>query len=178
MNPFPKTSILQKSLWLLLLPVIFSAGGCGASQLDSNSNARINSNASTANSNGASVANDDTAALAAQILLPFVPEEVVWREEPIKKSDDKKLTAVLKYTEEDAKNLVAQAEKHRPAETVEIGAESWFPQELVAQSQMAGDDSLKGAAYAANDFLQVPYKNGRLIKVENSNYFILELSTQ
>jgi hypothetical protein len=83
----------------------------------------------------------------------------------------------MKFTEQDAGNLIAQVEKHRPAEAVEVDTEQWFPAELIAQSQLSGNETLKGNAYAPTDFIQLPYKNGRLIKIENSNYFVLELST-
>lgn len=176
MISFLKTSIQSKSIWFLLLAVSFSIS-CD-SQPESNVNGKANSNAAVnTNNENSNVSNDDAAALGAQVLLPIVPEEVVWREENVKNPDDKKLTAVLKFTEEDAKNLVAQVEKHRPAEAVEIGTEQWFPAELIAQSQLSGNESLKGNAYAPTDFLQLPYKNGRLTKIENSNYFVLELAT-
>jgi hypothetical protein len=176
MISFRKTSIQSKSIWFLLLAVIFSIS-CG-SQTESNVNGNSNSNAAAnTNNENSNVSNDDVAALGSQVLLPIVPEEVVWREENVKDSNDKKLIAVMKFTEEDAKNLVAQVEKHRPAEAVEIETEQWFPAELIAQSQLSGNESLKGNAYAPTDFLQLPYKNGRLVKIENSNYFVLELST-
>lgn len=177
MNSFPsKTSFKTKSIWLLFLSVILSIS-CG-NQAESNGNGKANSNsANVAGSENSCASNDDVAALGNQALLPFVPEEVVWCEENAKDSDNKKLTAVMKFTEEDAKNLVAQAEKHRAAEAVEVGTEQWFPLELNAQSRLSGNETLKGNAYAPTDFIQLPYKNGRLIKIENSNYFILELST-
>ena len=180
MNSFRQTSILHTfRLTFLLLVVAFIASGCsGGAQSESNGNAKTNASAPTANTGSNTISNDDTAALGAHVLLPVVPEEVKWREEPVRNSDAKKLIAVLKYPEADAGNLVAQASKHRPSEKVEIAAEDWFPEELVAQSQMAGDDSLRGNAYAPSDFLQMPYKTGRLVKIENSNYFVLELSTQ
>jgi len=173
---FPKTFIQSKSIWFLLLAVSLSIS-CG-NQTESNVNGKANSNAAAnTNNENSCVSNDDVAALGAQVLLSIVPEEVVWCEENVKNSDDKKLTAVMKFTEEEARNLVAQAEKHRPAEAVELGTEQWFPAELIAQSQLSGNESLKGNAYAPTDFLQLPYKNGKLIKVENSNYFVLELAT-
>jgi hypothetical protein len=176
MNFFPKTSIQAKSICFILLSVILIS--CG-NQTESNTNGKANSTnaADIFNSENSSTSNDDVAALGNQVLLPLVPEEVAWREENVKNSEDKKLTAVMKFTEEDAKNLVAQAEKHRPAEAVEIGTEQWFPAELIAQSQLSGNESLKGNAYAPTDFLQLPYKTGKLVKIESSNYFILELST-
>jgi hypothetical protein len=176
MISFPKASIKSKSIWLLLLSVILSVS-CG-NQVESNANVKANTNAANvAGSENSNVSNDDVAALANEVLLPIVPEEVVWRDEAVKNSSDKKLTAVMKFTEEEAKNLVAQAEKHRPAEAVEVDTEQWFPAELIAQSQLSGNESLKGNAYAPTDFLQLPYKNGRLIRIESSNYFILELAT-
>ena len=53
----------------------------------------------------------------------------------------------------------------------------WFPEELIAQSEIAGDQSLKGKQYDARDFVQAPYTKGRLIKLEQPGYFILELTT-
>jgi hypothetical protein len=176
MISFPKASLKSKSIWFVILSVILSIS-CGT-QTESNTNGTANSNAANvANNENSNVSNDDVAALGNEVLLPIVPEEVVWHEETVKNSSDKKLTAVMKFTEEETKNLVAQAEKHRPAEAVEVGTEQWFPLELSAQSRLSGNESLKGNAYAPTDFLQLPYKNGRLVRIENSNYFILELST-
>jgi hypothetical protein len=173
---FPKTSIRAKSIWFLLLAVVLSIS-CG-NQTESNVNGKADSNAAANTNNESScVSNDDVAALGAQVLLPIVPEEVVWCEENVKNSNDKKLTAIMKFTEEEARNLVAQVEKHRPAKAAEIGTEQWFPAELIAQSQLSGNESLKGNAYAPTDFLQLPYKGGSLIRIENSNYFVLELTT-
>lgn len=185
MNSFPKkkkTSIRAESirllpllLLLLLSSVILSVSCDGGNQTESNG--RSNSNAPNVVNGNSTIANDDIAALGNQVLLPAVPEEVRFVEQDVKNTSDKKLTAVMKFTAEDAKNLAAQAEKHRPAEAVEIGTENWFPEELVAQSQLSGTESLNGNAYAPTDFMQLPYKGGRLIKIENSNYFVLELST-
>lgn len=174
-----KTAGLAKIQYFLLLAIVFIAS-CGGPTDSGNNAARTNSRQSSvnANSSNGAASNDDTAALAAQILMPIVPEEVKWREEAIRNSDGKKLVAVLKFTAEGAANMIAQASRHRPSEAVVLAPEDWFPEELVAQSQLAGDDSLRGDAYAASDFLQLPYKNGRLVKIENSNYFVLELSTQ
>jgi hypothetical protein len=131
-----------------------------------------------ANSENSTASKDDAAELNSMILLPFAPEETEWRaENDTKNPNAKKLVAVFKFAPDDAKNLTAQAAKHRAPEAVQIGTEDWFPAELIAQTQLSGDETLKGMAYGANDFLQMPYKSGRLIKVDNSNYFILEVST-
>ncbi|MDQ3798692.1 MAG: hypothetical protein M3384_04520 [Acidobacteriota bacterium] len=181
MNSFPKkkkTSIRAGAIWLLLLllSVILSIS-CGSQSEPNAGNGKANSNSPNAVNENSTIANDDVAALGNQVLLPAVPEEVRFVEKDGKNTSDKKLTAVMKFTAEDAKNLAAQAEKHRPAEAVELGTENWFPEELVAQSQLSGTESLNGNAYAPTDFIQLPYKEGRLVKIENSNYFVLELST-
>lgn len=138
-------------------------------------NAAPKSNANVENS---TVAKDDAAELNSMVILPYVPDETVFREEPDAGNPAaKKLVAVLKFSTDDAKKLTEQAAKHRPPEAVQIGTEDWFPAELVAQTQLSGDETLKGTAYGPNDFMQMPYKTGRLIRVDNSEYFILEVAT-
>ncbi|MDQ3042529.1 MAG: hypothetical protein M3R11_09180, partial [Acidobacteriota bacterium] len=71
--------------------------------------------------------------------------------------------------------IVASAERYKTPAPADIDAEDWFPPELVAKSQESGDASLKGIGYAANDFLQPPYSNGRLTRINDTDYFVLEL---
>ncbi|MCS6873875.1 MAG: hypothetical protein N2Z23_09120 [Pyrinomonadaceae bacterium] len=119
--------------------------------------------------NTASSVKDDLAELNSIILLPFIPKEVVWKEE------DKKLIAVMRFSQEDEKRLIEKAKNHGQPEKVEVSVEDWFPPELLAQIELSGDETLKGISYSAKDFTQMPYKTGRIIKLENSNYFVLEL---
>jgi hypothetical protein len=178
---FPRESKQKFTLLaaLILIFSILSSLSCGGNQTETNANTAANANQTStdANAKNAAASSDDVAALSSQVLLAILPEEVAFREENGKNAGEKKLIAVLKYSEEDAKTVVAQAEKHRPAESVELGSEDWFPAELTAQTPLSGNKMLKGNAFAPNDFLQMPYKNGRLIKIENSNYFILEVAT-
>lgn len=173
--------IFQNRYYPLIIIICFAlvlTASC-SNQSEQNS-ANANNAAPKNNSNGESltVSRDDTAELNSMVILPFVPEETVFREEPEAKAPNaKKLIAVLKFTSDDAKKLSEQAAKHRQPEAVQVGAEDWFPAELIAQTQLSGDETLKGTAYGANDFMQMPYKTGRLIRVENSDYFILEVST-
>ena len=128
---------------------------------------------------------DDPAELGKIITLPIMPEEAVWREESrgrqtdaiALRTTDRKLTAVLLYTPEETQKLIALFEKHKPAEAVELEIESWFPAELIAQSQTSGNETIKGNAYAANDFIQSPYLNGRITHISGTDYFVLELFT-
>ena len=139
-----------------------------------------------ANSNSVIAAKNDPAELSKIINLPIMPEEADWREEPIGKQtrsnrapgpDDRRMTAVLHYLPEDTPKLIALIEKHKPAQAAELEVESWFPAELIAQSQTSGNETIKGTAYAANDFLQSPYLTGRITHISGTDYFVLELST-
>lgn len=141
---------------------------------------------SETNSNSVVAAKNDPAELSKIINLPIMPEEADWREEaPDKQTDnsraaeanDRKMTAVLLYAAEDTPKLIALIEKHKPAQALELEIESWFPAELIAQSQTSGNETIKGNAYAASDFLQSPYSNGKITHISGTNYFVLELST-
>lgn len=165
--------------------LIFSLDACR--EYDSpnvNSNRANASNAN--NSNVEIVPQEYVEELAKIIKLNVLPEEAVYIETNLNTKNDapqvpgpneKKLIAVLKFSPENASQIVAQAEKHKTAEPADIDAESWFPAELIAQSQLTGDEVLKGVTYAANDFLQTPYRNGKLTRINNTDYFILELTT-
>jgi len=132
-------------------------------------------------------ASDDAEALGKIVKLPFLPEDVLWQEESGSKISNagnkitdpaaRRLLAVLKFKDEDAEALAAQAEKISSPVDTAIVPEEWFPAELIAQGDTAGDQSLKGKQYSARDFLQPPYTSGRLIKLEQPGYFVLELTT-
>jgi hypothetical protein len=164
----------------LLIAAIFT--GCASNNI-ANSN-EANQNANSANSNGAASTKDDADELELIIKLPFHPEDAVWREDVFGKTGDnrmpagptdKKLTAVLRFLKDDADKITAQAEKYKPASPEVINSENWFPNELVAQSQTSGDETLKGKSYAANDFYNAPYSEGKLTRIEGTDYFVLEL---
>lgn len=159
---------------------ILSCGGEPAAENQTNQN-RTNTNQAKANT---SSVKDGAESLQMVVNLPFEPQEVVWREEPLGKEtensrlpslNEKKLTAVLLFRTEDAEKIVAQAQSYKPPASNEISPEDWFPAELVAQSQISGDETIKGTVYDAKDFFQAPYLDGKITRIENSNYFVLEL---
>ena len=156
---------------------LFLFSACGKNETDKNANLPTNQTANYNNDNKTPPM-DDVEELERIIKLPFHPEEATWRETDLNASNgEKKLTVVLKFLSEDANNLVAQAEKYKPAVASDIDAEDWFPAELVAQSQISGDINLKGKSYAANDFFQSPYINGKVTRIDNTDYFVLELTS-
>lgn len=134
----------------------------------------------------ANAARDDIEALGKIIKLPLAPEEAVWREDNLGKRNpengepsfnNKKLVAVLKYSQSDANQISAQAEKYKSPIPAAIDPENWFPAELVAKSQLSGDETLKGISYAANDYFQSPFVNGKLTRISDTDFFVLELTS-
>jgi len=102
------------------------------------------------------------------------PDEVIWLEDT--RAKPKKLVAVLQFKPEDLQNFVSLIEKNKQPEPVEIDIEDWFPQELKAQAQLSGMEMLKGTAYGANNFYNIPYGSGRIVRIEGTDYFVLELT--
>ena len=173
---------LACKLTALLLVIVFSLLISCTGDNSANQNASTaQSSTQPANTNSnteQSQTNDDLSELAQIIRMPdVIPEDVSWREEDTKNPQGKKLTAVFLLNNEDAEKLMASAPKGRPAEKVEIDAVAWFPAELIAQAPLAGDQMLKGTSYPATDFVNAPYGKGRVIRIDNTNYFVLELTT-
>ena len=137
---------------------------------------QANSNTSSANPQSPSNSNSvrtNVEELGMLVNVPYESDEVFWKDDP----SHKRIVAVLKFPVNEANRLIAEAEKVRPPQQVNINPESWFPPELVAQSDVSGDDTLNGKSYAANAFFQDPYNDGRIIKISDSDYFILELTS-
>lgn len=119
------------------------------------------------------------------IKVPFVPAEVVFVEqaaaaEPGRSPgpNDKKLRAVILYEKEDADMLAAEAAKLAEPTAVEIDADTWFPAELVSQSELNEGQKLKGKAYPADMLFQAPYLAGTLVRIDETNYFVVEMYTR
>lgn len=141
-----------------------------------------NANQPTVNTNQKTTASDKSEELEMLIKLPFEPEETVFREDPIPAPADgiqsqysKKLTAVLKYPALEATKLSETLEKASPPLSATVATDSWFPAELIAQSDLSGDDTLKGSSFPAVDYYQAPFTEGTITRIEGTNYFILEL---
>ncbi len=179
MKFFPDTSKI------VLLSGVLLFGACSES-IDVNTNqAANNSNQTGISNNNANIAKDDVAELSGLINSPFeFDDSSVWREvnsgtqnERVPGPTDRKLIAVLKFTTQQADEIVKRAETYKPAVATQFEAESWFPAELIAQSQASGDETIKGNSYAANDFVKAPYTGGKLTRIVNTDYFVLELNT-
>ncbi|MEZ5428029.1 MAG: hypothetical protein R2747_17285 [Pyrinomonadaceae bacterium] len=141
----------------------------------------------TPSNENANVVGDNVLELGKIINLPFEPDEsTVWREinlntqnseKRVPGPNEKKLIAVMKFTPEQTAEIIKSAEKHGVSAPAQLDAENWFPAELVAQSQEAGDATLKGNSYAADDFIKHPYTGGKLTRIVNTDYFVLEITS-
>lgn len=166
---------LKKILSLLSLSVFFITACSQSESGIQKDNAAQTNSGQNAEKTSESFVKDDVEELEKTIRLPFTPEEATWREDSANAPNGKKLTAVVRFSTEDS-NAVSRAANNKPATAADIDAETWFPAELIAQSQLSGDESLKGVSVAADDFVQTPYKQGKITRIDGTNYFVLELS--
>ncbi|MBK8304784.1 MAG: hypothetical protein WBC19_07290 [Pyrinomonadaceae bacterium] len=152
---------------VLIAVLTLGCGGPGKNSTNSPSGA----NQASDSSNSAKTNVEELRLVAT---VPYEAEDVAWKENKA----NKKLIAVLRFSPTDSAKIVAEAERVKPPEAASVSSESWFPPELIAQSEMSGDDVLKGNAYAANQFFLDQYSSGRVIRIENTDYFVLELSAK
>ncbi len=161
--------------YFAILALFFATALCpacsGNANSSANSKAPANANQATANVNAV---RSDAGELGVLVNVPYDTEDIVWKEYP----SQKRILAVLRFSPADSSKLVAEAEKIKPSETISISSETWFPPELTAQGEMTGEDSLTGRAYPANQFYQEPYSNGRIVRVDNTDYFVLDLTAK
>jgi hypothetical protein len=154
--------------WLTVIAMFVFSTGC-------TSDSSKNGNGNLMPSSGA-VANQDSPSdkledLKLLIRVPYEAEDAVWRVDP----RTKKLTAVIIFTPEDSAKLLAELKTKGEGTSAEIALESWFPEELIAKSEMSGDSELRGTSYSADPFFLDPYKNGRVIHIEETEIFVIEL---
>jgi len=143
---------------------------CGRPLKNANEGA-ASANTATDNANSARTNVEELSLL---INIPYEAEDIVWKAN----ASRKKLTAVFRFSPEDSDKLVAEAVTHGAPQNVATASATWYPAELIAQSDMSGDDSLHGIAYPADAFYQEPYTSGNIVRIEGTDYFILELSAK
>lgn len=143
--------------------------GCGGGA--DNANAVQSGNGASGDNQNRNAVKTNAEELALHIRLPYKAEDIVWKVD----EQQKKLTAVFLFSSEDAERIIVESAKFGPAESAGVDAETWFPDELTAQSDMSGDNVLRGSSYSGNVFFNEPYSSGRIARIEGGNYFVLEL---
>lgn len=157
------------SVFLALTFVVSAFAGCSETASTNTAD-----NTSAVSAENANKANTNVEELGVLINVPYESEEAFWKQD----AAHKKVIAVLRFPETEANRLVDDASKIAPPQDATISAETWFPPELIAQSGISGEDNLTGKAYAANSFFQDPYNSGRITRIENTDYFVLELAAK
>ena len=168
-------SLMKKFRFAPILALLLSSAllpACGGDT--KNANAVLAANAANANSANANSARTNVEELALLVNVPYETEDIVWKED----AAHKKVKAVLRFSPDDSKKIVAEAGKFGPSQDITVETEVWFPDELTAQSDMSGDSELKGTSYPANAFFQEPYTTGRIIHIEGGDYFVIEMSAK
>ena len=163
------TTFRSALILALLVSAILLTYGCSGTQTNSNTSA--NTNSPQTNSNAAKTNVEELGML---VNVPYESDECFWKDD----AAHKRIKAVLRFPATETARLIADADKVRPPQKVSIPSESWFPAELIAQSDMTGDDSLSGQAYAANAFFQDPYNEGRIVRIDDTDYFVLEINAK
>lgn len=110
--------------------------------------------------------------LGVLIKVPFEAEDIVWRDYTAKK----RIVAVIRFSPANANRITSEA--GGTPEGAEVAVESWFPDELIAQGEMSGDRALRGTAYPATAFYQEPYTTGKAIRIEGTDYFVIDLTAE
>lgn len=133
---------------------------------DSNSNTAYRPTAPNARQNEPRTNAEELGML---IKMPYETEDIVWKEFP----NSNRIVAAIRFTTANANKIVAESGGTPEGATVPV--EPWFPDELIAQSEMSGDRSLKGTAFPATIFYQEPYTVGKVTRIEGTDYFIVDM---
>ncbi|MEP6847915.1 MAG: hypothetical protein ABI999_03600 [Acidobacteriota bacterium] len=157
-------------LALFLSGALVSACGGSANSNEASNAAR----AANSRNEAANATKTNIEELGLLINMPYEAEEVVWKDDP----QHKKLVAILRFSPEDSKKLVAEAEKVKAPDKITLPTQIWFPPELIAQGDLGGEDMVNGRSYPANQFFQPPYTEGRITHVEDTDYFVLEVTAK
>jgi len=173
--------IFRVKTFFVFLSVVLLLNACSGIETANDNRAAPNANPNAA----VIVPVDDVEELGKIVKLPYAPEEATFYEFDLSADANsrpsvpnaKRLVAVLKFSAENADGLVADVGKNTAPAPFDVEAENWFPPELVAKSQETGDETLKGVSYPATAFLQPPYTNGRITRINDTNYFVLEMLT-
>lgn len=178
-------SLVRAIFFVLALSVIFIGSSCVEDKDYGEANTlRPNVNRDVESNTNQKVAEDNEEKLDSLVNLPFEPIENVFREEPVVSNTntavspepgEKRLMIVLRFSTEDTASLIKRASSQGEPYQTSVDPEPWFPVELIAKSGTSGNEQLKGTGYSAKDFVKAPWLNGSLVKINDTEYFVLQL---
>ena len=100
------------------------------------------------------------------------PEDIVWQQS----ESPKRIVAVFRLDQEATKKLVDQLSARSQGAPKTIAVEDWFPPELVAGGEATVASTVDGTAYPADEFYQPPFSQGTITRVDNTDFFVLEIA--
>jgi hypothetical protein len=156
---------LALRLAILSFFVALLIAGCG------NSTGGNQNSATIANTPDPNAPRTGVEELGLLINVPYEAEDCIWKQDPSTKA----ITAVLRFDAEDTGKLASDVQKLGAAQEASIPMQTWFPGDMVVDSDLRGDDQLRGKSYAADPFFQDPYTSGRLLRIGGTDYWILEV---
>lgn len=143
------------------------------------SNANLTNGANSSPQTSKVPVNENPDELALVIELPYLPEQAVWLDWQSRPdapgAERKALKAILLFLPKDSNSLIEEAKKVSGPERVSINTEDWFPNELVSKGELSEDQKLIGEKYSAHQFFREPFNEGTLIRIEGTDYFVVEL---
>ena len=160
---------LRRSPAVLLFSALIFTSCSAPADNSSSANAEVNRIAAVPKK-----ANDQPEELGMIINFTLEPEDISWRQFEA----EKKLVAAFRLNAEDTKKLADDLAALAPGSPYAVQVEDWFPPELVTQSETAGGAALEGTAFPADMFYQDPYTKGVAVRINNSDFFVLELAAR
>lgn len=119
---------------------------------------------------------DSAEELGTLVNLPVEPEEVVWKE--FQNGSGRKILAVMSFTPSNTKRMIELVRRHGEGVSVNVIAEKWFPAELTTQSEINYDHGIKAISFPATEFYSGSYNSGNIANVEETDFFVLELTVK
>lgn len=152
--------------------LLFSALIFASCTAPADSSSSANENQSNRVASVPKKANDKPEELGMLINFTLEPEDIVWQQT----ESPKKIVAVFRLDEEDTKKLAGQLTARSPGAARSVAVEDWFPAELVAGGENTGSSSVDGTAYPADEFFQAPFTQGTITRINDTDFFVLELT--
>ena len=154
---------------LSLLLAVWLLPSCSSATSNQNVNASTGNTSSTVSK---VVPKDNVEEFAMLVALPFEVEEVAWNEN----AEAKTLTAVMRFSSENTTKMGAELAKLGAGTPETLSVETWYPAEVLAQAELSGESSIKGKSFPAASFVQPPYTKGKIVQIDNTDYFVLQIS--
>ncbi len=123
----------------------------------------------------------DVAGLAALVTLSRLPLATTWQQTRIGDGNfgpsDLRLVAVLQFSPNDAKFVETTARQSAQPRSEEIEVLPWFPA-TIRQGAKRGSNGalvLRGQSFKPDAFARMSLQNGKLVRVEKTDFFVLSL---